>query len=97
MTYTLVGGGGQRRPATNQPGGTEPAPAIYADQPMAVWEAPVGVPDMLSAETAWVTPVELLAALNAEGGSFTLVLMPDAGRALCLFRPEPVHPDPACS
>ncbi len=32
---------------------------------------------MLSAKTAWVTPVELLAALNAEGQAFTLVLMPE--------------------
>lgn len=70
LTYTLISDGEQRQDTT--------ALATYADQPLAIWEAPVGVPDMLSAKTTWVTPVELLAALNAAGQAFTLVLMPDA-------------------
>jgi len=78
MTYTLVSGPGQIPTSGEQSENVETMPARYDEQPMAIWEAPVGVPDMLSAETAWVTPVELLAALNAEGESFTLVLMPDS-------------------
>jgi Flp pilus assembly protein CpaB len=83
ITYTLVDGGEQQFEDGVQPESSEPTPATYDDQPnnediVAIWEAPVGAPDMLNAETAWVTPVELLAALNAEGQAFTLVLMPDA-------------------
>ncbi len=77
ITYTLVDGESQKPAVGDLEGGVEATSVTYADQPMAIWEAPVGVPDMLSAETAWVTPVELLAALNAEGQAFTLVLMPE--------------------
>ncbi len=44
---------------------------------LAVWHEPVGAPDMLHARSAWVSPVELLAALNAQNQAFTLVLMPE--------------------
>jgi len=77
ITYTLVSGADEISEVEDQDGGMDPVPAAYEDQPMAIWEAPVGVPDMLSAETTWVTPVELLAALNAEDQAFTLVLMPE--------------------
>jgi hypothetical protein len=82
MTYTLVGGSSPMMETAEQSENTSASPASYQEQPnnediVAIWEAPVALPDMLNAETAWVTPVELLAALNAEGQSFTLVLMPD--------------------
>lgn len=51
--------------------------ATYADSPLALWHAPKAVPDMLNAQSTWVTPVELLAALNAADQAFTLVLMPE--------------------
>lgn len=44
---------------------------------LAVWHEPVGAPDMLHARSTWVSPVELLAALNAQNQAFTLVLMPE--------------------
>jgi hypothetical protein len=96
ITYTLVGGGDQMSKVGDQGEGSELMPATGADQSMAVWQAPVGVPDMLNAETAWVAPIELLAALNAQGNAFTLVLMPEAaepyvssGISLSDFAPTP--------
>ena len=100
ITYTLISDGGQLSPAADQdlPQGesSEPMPAISEEQSMAVWQAPVGVPDILNAETAWVAPIELLAALNAQGNAFTLVLMPEAaepyvsaGISLSDFAPTP--------
>ncbi|MCO6451205.1 MAG: Flp pilus assembly protein CpaB [Caldilineales bacterium] len=41
------------------------------------WQPPQGMPDWLNADVQWATPVELLAALNAAGRSFSLVLMPE--------------------
>ena len=101
ITYTLVGGGDQMSKVGDQGEGSELMPAAGADQPnneniVAVWQAPVGVPDMLNAETSWVAPIELLAALNAQGNAFTLVLMPEAaepyvssGISLSDFAPTP--------
>lgn len=96
ITYTLVSGDIQMSEAGGQDEDSEPIPATYDEQPIAIWEAPVGVPDMLSAETTWVAPIELLAALNAQGNAFTLVLMPEAaepyvssGISLTDFTPAP--------
>jgi len=96
ITYTLVSGDSQMSEAGGQDEDSEPIPATYDEQPIAIWEAPVGVPDMLSAETTWVAPIELLAALNAQGNAFTLVLMPEAaepyvssGISLTDFTPAP--------
>jgi hypothetical protein len=73
ITYTLLESGADQM---SEEGGQEPAPGV-GNMEMAVWQPPVGVPDMRAAQTLWVNPVELLAALNAENQALTLVLMPD--------------------
>ena len=97
ITYTLIGNGSEIEEGDDQVEVAENVmSATDEEQPMAIWEAPVGVPDMLNAGTSWVTPIELLAALNAQGNAFTLVLMPEgaepyvsSGISLTDFAPGP--------
>jgi len=72
LTYTLLGG------AEVVASAEEPVPSTLPLTQLAVWQPPEGASDLASARITWASPVELLAALNAQGRAFTLVLMPEA-------------------
>lgn len=93
LTYTLLGGSEQQVVANA--GNTLSASPLPVTQ-LAVWLPPEGASDLANARITWASPVEMLAALNAQGHAFTLVLMPEAadpyvspGLRLAEFLPTP--------
>lgn len=72
LTYTLLGG------AEVVASAEEPVPSTLPLTQLAVWQPPEGASDLANSHVNWASPVELLAALNAQGRAFTLVLMPEA-------------------
>jgi len=49
---------------------------VATDGTVVKWEPPEAAPNIAEATTEWVSPVEFLAGLNAQGKALTLVLMP---------------------
>lgn len=93
LTYTLLGGNEEEVVASA--GNTLSAAPLPVTQ-LAVWLPPEGASDLANARITWASPVEMLAALNAQGHAFTLVLMPEAadpyvspGLRLTEFLPTP--------
>lgn len=94
FTYTLLGGSEEEVVASA--GSTLSAPSQLPVTRLAVWLPPEGASDLANARITWASPVEMLAALNAQGHAFTLVLMPEAadpyvspGLRLAEFLPTP--------